>query len=586
MAGKRLGRAVTVAALMATVLSTTWLPGAEAHEGNYPILLVHGWTSEGATFDEMIPKLQAQGLTVLDCDTTKAGTQAMSYAPTGSGQHIPYIVGKVVQPKVNQCLTDNGYSTSQKIDVVGHSMGGVVSRFLVEKGGADVDYWSNSTGWYGDGIADVDTKWKTQVDDLVMLGTPNHGAVVPWVPSSLPEFFNWQPSGTDMVQSALFLQLMGYTEPAGEYYSCLGGDPWYLQAPKYDYDGDGVGHGWDGIVPAESPFLTGCNNFLTSSNHSGLRTDDAPLDLVIQELGYTSNQTGTGGANLAGQATIRLEYFDVVQDHDFGTTDEFRFEVQADANGNNDGYSVVQTLNYNRDAPFTQNWGNGGPGTSVVVNLPGDSPRMDVKVRVWEDDTGWGGGQEAVSTHVFTDILQSEDIDGWDYYEATAPDAKGGTNKLRVSVNGMTASPEDTRLMTFGFDKAYIQDKHEPLGNGEVQFTLKAGRKTYESTFYRGDPGSGTHYSRGSNTWVDVGTHAKNNGVVESETIWQVRMLNSATWRHQLTYWEDDGGWSARDGGNTYSFEASVGTQPAGRTNYNATSFGDWDVYSYIVAAG
>lgn len=582
----RLTRVLGAGALVGTLLTAAWSPGAQAHEGNYPILLVHGWTSQGSTFDEMIPKLQAQGLAVLDCDTTKTGTQALSYGPTASGQHISYLAGKVLQPKVNQCLTDNGYSTSQKIDVIGHSMGGLTSRFLVEKGGADVDYWSNTTGWYGDGIADVETKWKSQVDDLIVLGTPNHGAVIPWVPSGLPNFFNWQASGTDMVQNAKFLQLMGYAEPAGETYSCIGGDPSYLQFPKFDFDGDGVSHGWDGIVPAESPFLTGCNNFLTGSNHSGLRTDDAPIDLVIQELGYTSSQTGTGGANLAGQVTVRFEYLDIVQDHDFGTTDEFRLEVQLDANGNNDGYTVVDTLAYNRDAPFTQNWGNGGPSTSVAFSLPGNAPRVDVKVRVWEDDTGWGGGQESVSTHVFTDILQSEDIDGWDYYEKAAADAKGGTNTMRISVNGMTSRPEDTRLMTFGFDKAYIQDKHEPLGNGEVQFTVKAGRKSFESTFYRGDPDSGTHYSRGNNTWVNIGTDAKNNGQVESETIWQVRMLNSATWRHQLTYWEDDGGWSGRDGGNTYSFEANVGTQAAGRTNYNATSFGDWDVYSYITAAG
>ncbi|HVM40754.1 MAG TPA: hypothetical protein VM618_08270 [Acidimicrobiia bacterium] len=561
-------------------------PVAHAHEGTYPILLVHGWTSNGATFDEMIPKLQANGLTVLDCDSSKAGTQAMSYAPTASGQHIPYIVGKIVQPKIDQCLTANGYSTSQKIDIVAHSMGGVVSRFLVEKGGADVDYWSNSTGWYGDGTPDVSTKWKNQVDDLIMLGTPNHGAVIPWVPSNLPQFFNWQAAGTDMVQSALFLQKMGYAEPAGEYYTCIGGDPSYLQVPKYDYDGDGVGHGWDGIVAAESPFLTGCNNFLTSSNHSGLRTDDAPLDLVIQELGYTSNQTGTGGADLAGQAIVELEYFSVANDHDANSTDEYRFEVQVDADGNNDGYTTVETLAYDRDGPFTQNWDENGPGTSVAINLPGTSPRMDVRIRIWEDDTSWGGGQEAVSTHTFTDILQSDDIDGWDYYSAKGSDSEGGTNTVRISVNGVTASPENTRLMTFGFDKAYIQDELEPSGNGEVQFTLNAGRKGFESTFYRGDPGTDTHYSRSAGTWVNIGTNAKNNGQVESETIWTVRMVNSATYRFDLTYWEDDGGWSGRDGGQMYYREAAVGSQPAGRTNYSGTSHSHWDVYLYVVAEG
>lgn len=79
------GRLGMAAALIALSLAGVAARSADAHAANYPILLVHGWTSEGATFDEMIPKLQAQGLTVLDCDSTKTGTQAMSYAPTGSG---------------------------------------------------------------------------------------------------------------------------------------------------------------------------------------------------------------------------------------------------------------------------------------------------------------------------------------------------------------------------------------------------------------------------------------------------------------------------------------------------------------------
>jgi hypothetical protein len=560
---------------------------ARSNVGNYPIILIHGWTGTGGSFDEMIPKLQAQGLNVLDCDKSTAGTQALTYVPTSGSQHISYIAGKIVQPKIDQCLTDNGYATTQPIDIVAHSMGGLVARFLVEKGGADVDYWSTSTGWYGDGVADVSTKWKNQVDDVVMLGTPSHGTILAWFPSTLPVFGAWTSSGGDMRPGSKFLSLMGTSEPAGEYYTCVGGNPSYLQIYQSDYDGDGVTHGFDGVVPAESPFLTGCDNNLTSSNHSGLRTDDAPIDITIHALGYTSTQTGTGGANLAGQATIRLEYNQVVQDHDAGTDDDYKYDVYVDPNGNSDGYQLVQTLSYTRDAPFTQDWGNSGPGTSTVVNLPGNSPEMDVKIVQWEDDTSWGGGRESVSTFYFNHLTLSEDIDGLDNYSATAPDAKGGTNTLKMSMNGATNDTSRTRLMTFGLDKAYIIDNHECCGfNGEVQFTAKTGRKGFESTFYRGDPDSGTHYSRADNTWVNIGTDAKNNGTVESETIWKIRMLNTATYHFEVAYWEDDGGWSSRDGGNAYVKEATVSAQPAGRTNYTFTSFGDWQGYLCVTADG
>jgi triacylglycerol esterase/lipase EstA (alpha/beta hydrolase family) len=129
----------------------------------------------------MIPKLQAQGLTVLDFDPNVAGVQAMSYSPS-SGQHVP-LLAKQVQSRIQTALANNGYASTQKVDVVAHSMGGLVSRFLVEKPGADVDYWSSTSGWYGDGVADIRTDWASRVDDLIMLGTPNHGTWEAWVPA-------------------------------------------------------------------------------------------------------------------------------------------------------------------------------------------------------------------------------------------------------------------------------------------------------------------------------------------------------------------------------------------------------------------
>lgn len=557
---------------------------AKAHEANYPIVLIPGWHGNASTFDEMIPKLQAQGLTVIDFDSAKAGVQAMGYAPTAAGQHIPYIAGKVVEEKIKTALTANGYNAAtQKIDIVAHSMGGLVSRFLVEKPGADVDYWSSTTGWYGDGVADVDTNWASRVDDLIMLGTPNHGTWQGWVPGTIGGFGNWNASGGDMFTNSKFLTLMGYAEKAGEYYTTVGGDPWYLQWLQYDYNADGVTHGFDGVVPAESPFLTGANQFLTGFHHGELVTADQPLDIVIQELGYTSTQTGVGAANLAGQANLKLEYANIVQDHDGGTTDEFRFDVYVDPDGNNDGYQYVSQILYDRDAPFTQNWGNAGPGTAVV-NLPGTSPRMDVKIDVWESDPF--GAREAVSTVVFKDVMLSDDLDGMDYYSATAADAKGGTNTFRVSLNGATSDPGDTRLVTFGFDKALVQDELEPTGNGEMQFTLHAGRDGYAGEYYRGSPIDGSHYSRTANTWVDIGAHAKNNGVVESETVWSGRMLNSATWRFDGTMYDDDGGWSSRDSGGMYYATGTVSALGTGRTNYTGTSLAAWDIYFYVSTQG
>ncbi|MDQ3756565.1 MAG: hypothetical protein M3394_01790 [Actinomycetota bacterium] len=571
------------AALVAAGLSLAPTSPARAHAGNYPIVLIPGWHGVAATFDEMIPKLQAQGLTVLDFDTATPGTQALGYAPTAAGQHIPYVAGKIVEEKIQAALAAAGYPSTQPIDIVAHSMGGLVSRFLVEQPGADVDYWSDTTGWSGDGVADVRTDWAARVDDLIMLGTPNHGTWEAWVPGTIGGFGNWNATGGDMRPNSRFLTRMGYAEKSGEYYSTIGGDPWYLQWLQYDYNGDGVSHGFDGVVPAESPFLTGSDQTLVGFHHGELVTADQPLDIVIQHLGYTSTQTGPGQANLAGTASVKLEYANIVQDHDGGTTDEFRFDVYVDADGNNDGYTFLNTINYDRDAPFTQNWGNGGPSSSGI-SLPGTSPRMDVKLEVWESDPF--GAREYVSTVYFLDLMLSDDLDGMDYYSATAADSLGGTNTFRLSMNGATSQVNETRLMTFGFDKALIQSTLEPCCNAEAQFTLHAGRDGFAGTFYRGSPEDGSHYSRGGNTWANIGTDAKTNGVVESETVWKGRMLNSATWRIDAEYFDDDGGWSSRDSGGQYYATGSVGSQAAGRTNYTGTSLTAWDAYFYVTAEG
>jgi hypothetical protein len=322
---------------------------------------------------------------------------------------------------------------------------------------------------------------------------------------------------------------------------------------------------------------------LVPENHLGQVGADATVDLVINALGYTSTQTGIGNAFLAGTATVRLEYAKIVQDHDFGTTDDYRFDVYVDPDGGNDGYAYLNTIAQAFDGPTTKDWGDTGP-SSAGISIPGVSPRMDVKLVVWEDDGLLG--REPVSTVYFTDLLLSEDIDGLDHYQSTATDTKGGTNTFRVSVNGVTAQPGRTRLVTFTFDKALVQQTLELLGNAEAQFTLHAGRDGYAGTFYRGYPDAGTHYSRAANTWVTLGSTTNNKGQVESKTVFKGRMLDTATWRFDAEYFDDDGGWNARDSGGRYQWTGSVASLPVGTSSYTGTAHAAWDAYLQITTEG
>jgi len=407
---------------------------AAAGTGRYPIVLLHGWAGSASSWAPMIAKLRAQGLPVLDFDRSTAGTQALSYRPS-RGEHIPAIA-RQVQDKIQAALVADGYPPTQHVDIVAHSMGGLVARFLIEHPGADVDRF-DSTGWHGDGTADIRTDWAARVDDLVMLGTPNHGTWEGWVPGTLGGFGVWNASGGDLRPGSVFLTKMGYAEKPGESYTAIGGDPSYGQFLRYDFTGDGVKHGFDGVVPAESPYVTGASFDLVASNHGELLTQDAPLDLVIQALGYRSTQTGGGTSRLAGTARVRLEYARIVRDHDPGTTDENRFEVWVDKDGGNDGYALVSTLAYDRDAPFTQSWGNSGP-LSAGISLPGTSGVVDVKLVAYESDPS---GRDAVATAYFTNLTLSDDRDGQDYYLRSVPDASGGTDSFRISLNGVTSHP-------------------------------------------------------------------------------------------------------------------------------------------------
>lgn len=376
-----------------------------------PVVLIPGWHGDAASFGRMIPALQAAGLTVLDFDPGSPGPQALSYAPTGDGQHIPDLAGAVVRPAIEAALARAGYPPGAPVDMVGYSMGGLVARYLIEKAG-----------------------WAGRVGTLVMLGTPNHGTFEAWVPGTVGGFGRWNATGGDMRPGSPFLRTMDPFEPPGERYVAIGGAPPWLPLPRHDYDGDGVAHGHDGLVPSESPFLSGDEHYLVPAHHGALPADPQAVALVVSALGRRpAGAPPGGGANLAGPATIRLEYAAISGDHDRWTADENRFKISVDPDGGGDGFVPLGEIAYKRDAPFEQSWGDGGPSVGPI-QLPGTSPRIDVRLDVAEADP-WG--RQVVATAVFPDVMLSDDLDGMGYYEAVVPVA-GGSDVFRISLNGVS----------------------------------------------------------------------------------------------------------------------------------------------------
>ncbi len=241
--------------------------------GSHPVVLIHGWgasVNDGIlnfTWWNLTQKLQQQGYEILDFDTSTPGIQYLRYAPGWNDHHIPWIAARV-SDAIRHALVMNGYSPDQTVDVVAHSMGGLVARFMAEHPDADVDYWNSSwqpgdegTPWHGDGDGDVSLDGR-QIDDLFMVGTPNHG-----VPPNLKDRFLdllsylpipwWACQTQDMVYGSTFLQAMGYQGCGIVDYYAIGTDIGFTIGEPRDFDGDGVNHTTDGLVPTESPYLEG-----------------------------------------------------------------------------------------------------------------------------------------------------------------------------------------------------------------------------------------------------------------------------------------------------------------------------------------
>jgi hypothetical protein len=172
-------------------------------------------------------------------------------------------------------------------------------------------------------------------------------------------------------------------------------------------------------------------------HHNELASSQEPVNLVVQALGRSAAAPPGGDRNLVGSAVIRLEYAAIGEDHDWGTDDDFNFDVSVDPDGGNDGYVHAGRIQYRRDAPFTQDWGDDGP-TVGPVDLPGTSPRLDVRLDVWEHDS-WR--HEVVTTAVFYDLMLSDDLDGMDYYEVVVPLDEGRRHVFRISLNGVSSRP-------------------------------------------------------------------------------------------------------------------------------------------------
>lgn len=122
--------------LLATLLAVVLLPAVPAHAAtaHQPVLFVHGYGSNGATWNDVVARFKAVGY-------TDGELFAISYNSNRSN----VTTAQLLQTKVDEIRQQTGWA---RIDIVTHSMGGLSSRYYLRNlgGQAFVDAWVSLAG--------------------------------------------------------------------------------------------------------------------------------------------------------------------------------------------------------------------------------------------------------------------------------------------------------------------------------------------------------------------------------------------------------------------------------------------------------
>lgn len=183
-----------------------------------PVVFVHGWDSGPDAWEGASIAFYEAGYHVVDFSSV-TGDFRLGYRPAREDETIPEIAATKVGPAIQAALVANGFRADQRVDVVAHSMGGLVMRTLIEQ-----------PGQYDLGFT-IPSTWSTQVRTLTMVGTPNHGAWVAgpiWcsMGGNVDGVDVWYASCRQMEEGSAFLTRFlgeGPAAPTVEYHTISGG---------------------------------------------------------------------------------------------------------------------------------------------------------------------------------------------------------------------------------------------------------------------------------------------------------------------------------------------------------------------------
>ncbi len=123
--------AIVAASVVCAFLLVVPAHAATAHQ---PVLFVHGWSSNGATWNEMLASFRAVGY---------ADNELFAISYNTSQSNVT--TAQQLKTKVDEIRAQTGWAT---IDIISHSMGSMSSRYYLKNlgGQTQVDAWVSLAG--------------------------------------------------------------------------------------------------------------------------------------------------------------------------------------------------------------------------------------------------------------------------------------------------------------------------------------------------------------------------------------------------------------------------------------------------------
>jgi pimeloyl-ACP methyl ester carboxylesterase len=271
-----------------------------------PVILLHGifsnpviWDnpSEGATMEAT---LENDGFWVYKSDYAQPYSDFFGLSPSTNGDIRAY--GGNLNDEIIRIKKETG---SKKVDIVAHSMGGLVTRIFMEGGGG------------------------RNVNKLIMLGTPNRGCELlstryaVYFIAAYFAFAKVDPNilidtvqtveeligdaGRQMTPNSYFLESLGYSGKSN-YYAIAGTNPHsWLTAGGYILKlfPQNWGYPSDGVVSLRSVWLEGSKNYAYPVNHlEYYQNNNYPDIYKMIKTFLSSDSTGTSYISLSEESSL------------------------------------------------------------------------------------------------------------------------------------------------------------------------------------------------------------------------------------------------------------------------------------------